>query len=326
MVMMADDVSFEDGSLVVRRLLGGFADRVLEEYPGLPAAVLRSSCLAFADAVTLWNLLGTFDEPVEVVDVGAFFGVSTFLFASHQAVRQVVSVDRSSALSDRFGDDPLKVQGVVRSVLASCPDAASKVRYSDDIGLTGTKRERGMSRFDLAALSSGDEAVLLGYVDGDRTSEEVFADLDFLLSARPECLLLVDGCRHRSGPFVQAGVARFLTMRPEEYTFRLLADLSPGLGASNLGAVFPATSDGALPERLSLLVGSLSERLDPLRQLEREQELVARAVAYKRELDETRYLVKSMRRSISWKLTSPLRNLNWRSRHTAMGQGVHTAD
>jgi hypothetical protein len=321
MVLMAVDVSLEDGSLAVRRLLEGFVDRVLEGYPGLTGTVLRSSCLALTDAVAFWELLDASDEPVEVLDVGAFFGVSTFLFASHRAVRQVISVDRSSALSDRLGEDPLKVQGVVRSVLADFPEAASKMRFSDEAARTGTEEGSVAPRFDLATLSPADETMLLGFVDGNRTSEEVFADLLFLFSARPESLVFLQGCRHGTGPFVQAGVARFLTSHPQEYTFQLLADLSPGLGASNLGAMYLSTSDGALPERLGYLVESLSNRFDPLRQLEREQELIARVLTYRRERDEARWAMRGMRQSISWRLTAPLRKLNRRSRHTGTGPG-----
>jgi hypothetical protein len=301
-------------------------DRVLEGYPGLPAPVLRSSCLALTDAVAFWELLDASDEPVEVIDVGALFGVSTFLFASHQAVRQVISVDRSSVLSDRLDEDPLKVQGVVRSVLAGIPEAASKIRFSDESGRTGTDGGSVAPRFDLAALSPDDETMLLGFVDGDRTSEEVFADLNFLFSARPESLVFLHGCRHGSGPFVQAGVARFLTSHPQEYTFQLLADLSPGLGASNLGAMYLSTPDGALPERLGYLVDSLSNRFDPLRQLEREQELIARVLIYRRERDEARWAGRNMRQSISWRLTAPLRKVNRRSRHSGGGSGVDAGE
>jgi hypothetical protein len=321
MVLMAAE-SFGDGSLAVHRLLEEFVTRVLDEYPGLPATVLRSSSMGLIDAVVLRELLDVSDEPVEVIDVGGFFGVSTFLFASHPAVRQVISVDRSSVLSDRLGEDPLKVQGVVRSALAGFPEAASKMRFSDEAERIGTEEGSIVPRFDLAALSPGDETTLFGFLDGDRTSEEVFADLEFLLSARPESLVFLDGCRHSSGPLVQAGVARFLTSHRQEYTFQLLADLSPGLGASNLGAVYLSTSDGALPERLAYLVGSLSNRLDPLRQLEREQELIARILTYRRELAEARWAVHGMRQSISWRLTAPLRKLNRRSRHTGTSPGV----
>ncbi len=321
---MATNVSFEGGSLVVQRLLEGFVDRILAEDPGLPATTVRSSCMALTDAVILWELLGASDVPVEVVDVGSFLGVSTFLFASHPAVRQATSVDRRSATTGGLGEDPGKLATVVRSVLTGDPEAAAKMRFLDQAGEAGTGGSEA-SPVDLTGPAPDDEATFLVFADGDRSSAQVFADLEFLVAALPDSLIIVNGCRHHSGPFVQAGVARFLESRPDEYDFRLLADLSPGLRASNLGAVNRSRSDGALPEWLSRLVGSLSTRLDPLRQLEREQELIARIAAYRRQLAEAEYAVQSLHRSISWRLTTPLRRLNRRSRH-AVGRGVDTAE
>ena len=84
-------------------------------------------------------------------------------------------------------------------------------------------------------------------MDGHDDHDAVASDLDWLFSAQPVALVLVDNCRRDAGPFVQWGIGEFLTKAGDgAYRFHLLADLSFGLAGSNLG-IYPGTGCGVVP-------------------------------------------------------------------------------
>ena len=119
---------------------------------------------------------------------------------------------------------------------------------------------------------------LIALVDGLHSTDGVYGDLDALLSARPDAIVLLDDCRYFWGPFVLSGVARFLEQDPGKFHFRLFADLSHSLAASQLSVLY-SSEDGTLPMSVGRAVSLLSETFDPLLILEREQEIVASASA-----------------------------------------------
>jgi len=319
------DLSLEQGTLAVHRAYDSYLDRVVAECPGLPRSVAKSSCLALNDAVVLTGLLDGADRPVDVVDVGSVAGASTFLFASHPKVRRVVSVMTNSLVSEQLDDSPalesmadVKVLNVVRAILVDHPGYASKVEFFEG-DLSETEGRSGSDpsphdRFDPVSLDS-DDGELVALIDGQHSSDGVFDDLESLTRRRPDTLVFLDDCRHRWGPFVQRGVARFLEAHPDRFTFQLVADLSPGLGGSNLGVVYATAGHSEVPELVGRLRGSLSERLDPLALLERQQMLLDWYRRAQEGEDRAKFLMAELERtwkSTSWRLTAPIRAVGLR--------------
>jgi hypothetical protein len=110
-------------------------------------------------------------------------------------------------------------------------------------------------------------------------------------------------------------VARFLEAHPDRFTFQLVADLSPGLGGSNLGVVYATTEHPGVPELVARLTGSLSERLDPLALLERQQMLLDWYRRAKEGEDRAKFLKAELEKtwkSTSWRVTAPIRAIGER--------------
>jgi len=326
---MHRDLSLELGTFAVHRTYDAYLDRVVGECPGLPRSVAKSSCLAINDVVVLTGLLDGANKPVDVLDVGSVAGASTLLFASHPKVRRVVSVMTNSLLSEQLDDDPalesladVKVLNVIRAVLADFPEYSSKVEYFEgDLSESEDRsggRKSAAQRFDSVSLDS-DDGELIALIDGQRSSDGVFDDLESLTQRRPDALIFLDDCRHRWGPFVQRGVARFLEAHPDRFTFQLLADLSPGLGGSNLGVVYATTEHAGVPALVAHLRGSLSERIDPLVLLERQQMLLdwyRRAQEAERRVRFLKAELERTWRSTSWRVTAPIRAVGGRRKRT----------
>ncbi|MGH3579597.1 MAG: hypothetical protein ACRDU0_18850, partial [Mycobacterium sp.] len=241
------------------------------------------------------------------------------------SVRRVVSVMTKSLVSEQLDDDPApgsladaKVLNVVRAILSDFPEYASKVEYVEG-DLRGTEGHRGgrkpaADRFDPVSLDP-DDGDLIVLIDGLRSSDGVFEDLESLTQRRPDSVIFLDDCRHRWGPFVQRGVAGFLEAHPGRFTFQLLADLSPGLGGSNLGIVHATTEHTRMPELVARLKGSLSERLDPLALLERQQTLLDWHRRAQEDERRVQFLGAELERtwqSTSWRVTAPIRALGRR--------------
>jgi len=321
---MNRDVSLELGTLAVHRAYDAYLDRVLIECPGLPRLVAKSSCLALNDAVVLTGLLDGARKPVDVLDVDSVAGASTFLFASHPKVRRVVSVMTNSLLSEQLNDDPalesladVKVLNVLRAILVEFPEFSSKVEYFEgDLSETESRSgsKSSADRFDPVSLD-WDDGDLIALIAGQHSSDGVFDDLEYLTQRRPDVLIFLDDCRHRWGPFVQRGVARFLEAHPDRFTFELLADLSPGLGGSNLGAVYAITGRSGGPESVMRIRGPLSKRLDPLVLLERQQMLLEwhpHATEHEQRIQFLEAELEKTWQSTSWRVTAPIRAIGRR--------------
>lgn len=320
---MNRDLSLELGTLAVHRAYDAYLDRVLIECPGLPRSVAKSSCLALNDAVLLTGLLDGARKPVDVLDVGSVAGASTFVFASHPKVRHVVSLMTNPLVSEQLDDTALesladvKVLNVLRAILVDFPEFSSKVEYfegdlSETEGRTGTKPSA--DRFDPVSLD-WDDGDLIALIAGQHSSDGVFDDLEYLTRRRPDVLIFLDDCRHRWGPFVQRGVAHFLEAHPGRFTFELLADLSPGLGGSNLGVVYATAERSAPPELVMRLKGPLSKRLDPLVLLERQQMLLEwhpHATEHEERIEFLTAELEKTWQSTSWRVTTPIRAIGRR--------------
>ncbi len=289
--MSETDVSTLLGSLPVHRLLDAYRARVRSECPALPESLIKTWSISVNDAVLIREILDSFGAPVDILDVGTFLGTSAFLFGSHPHVRRVVTVDPNPYVADEINEkqdslgaylDPallagVRVHDVARSCLSAFPEAAAKVEFAEGgLGAPGvaTGPASAFRRFELSDFQLQDAgAPLIALVDGLHTMDGVYQDLSTILAVRPDAIILLDDCRDYWGPFVQSGVARFLTENPGVFGFHLFADLSPSLAGSQL-AVLHAAAEDHIPEPIELVVDSLSTWLDPLFLLAREQEVI----------------------------------------------------
>ena len=115
----------------------------------------------------------------------------------------------------------------------------------------------------------------MAFVDGLHTREGVLADLEAIFDRNPSATVFLDDCRHAWGPFVQAGAVDFMERVSGEYHFQLVGDLGPGLARSNLGIVYPDSNAAETRKTLADVGHVFSRRLDPLRLLSREEELIS---------------------------------------------------
>ncbi len=360
-------LSGRGGSLEARRRLSAYASAVVAEYPGIPLPVLLTWSIAPLDAMAMWALLDAVDEETVALDVGTFVGVSAFILASHPLVDRVVSIDPNPLVTDEVNEkkdalgawiDPdhlpanLRVHDVTRLALAQFPSEARKVELfqgylAAGAGL-GQARGDASRRFEFGNLD-GDRTPVVAFIDALHTAEGVFGDLAALFSAKPMAIAALDDCRRYWGPYVQAGVSRFLDQHTD-YTFDLLADMCPGLAASNLGLVYPKGGPASkvvrelalhfsrsvdavtllereehLTDQVSALSNELSGLQDMIRRTQEELEIAERRAAdaegdlrtataeLKQALDRERLAeseLLEMRQSTSWRLTSALRRIS----------------
>ncbi len=225
--------------------------------PGVPEKRLWGWSLSETDAFVLGLFLESCPPDTTVLNVVEREGVSTLFFASRPNVAEVVTTT----------EEPNSE--VLDAMLPEFPEEARKIRPR------GEKEK-----------PAEDSALVLAFVDRLHTRAEVRKDLKEVLTGNPRAIALLTGCR--SGPFVAAGVADFVEGSDREFCFRFLADLGPGLAASGLGVLYPGESSGPAERVLEALGGLFADRLDPLRLLERENELVEVANAQEAELRELR--------------------------------------
>ena len=326
-----------NGSLSAHRKVNSYIERLGQECPALPEPTLRTWSISATDAVVIHEILDSFSEPVDVLDIGTFLGVSAFLFASHANVRAVVTVDPNPTVADEINDkeaelaahvdaaslEVARVQDVAKAALNSFPDAEAKITFFEGVvsePLGSGEEGTSLARLDIATLlGSGSGSPLVVLVDGLHSAEGVYGDLEAVLLVRPDAIVLLDDCRYYWGPFVQSGVSRFLEENAGRFHFRLLADLSHSLASSQL-AVLYESEDGSLPVVVGRVISSLSATLDPLLILEREQEVVASSsAAFERdaveaEIRREQSALQSLEDEVSY-----LRRLSARSHHQVAG-------
>jgi hypothetical protein len=336
--------------LAVYRALDDYMSVVQEICPGVPREILDVWTLTAVDALALSEFLTAVGRPVSVVDVGTFVGGSAFLFGSHPAVVHVMSIDPNPLISDEVNDKrdmlgtwldgientELRVQDIAAHALARFPEVADSIQLlrghlgapSDLASVEVTKP---------VALPEPDDGAtqLVVFVDGGHTAEAVYQDLREIFAQRPDAVAVLDDCRYAWGPFVQAGVARFLdeqSAMADGYRFRLFADLVPSLGRANLGTIYKA-GVSRLEDILQAFARRFSTRMDLMRLLEREDELLRLQTAsvaslkeleplrnHARQLEEglertdrelaaARARIVDLEQSTSWRVTAPLRRI-----------------
>ncbi len=263
-------------------------------FPEIPDKLLRNCTLFPVDALVLGYFLEELDWEPTVYEIGSFVGVSSYILATHAKVNRVVCIDPNPKIADEavansvwarnldlesLGD--LKVFDVARETFKSLDEKAFErielregVVGSESLGAK-TERKWEAEKFEIPKIGESGDG-LLAYVDGLHTREGVRKDLEAVFEHNPNALAILDDCRHAWGPFVQAGTVDFIEQRGSngEFTFRLFADLGPGLASSNLGLLFPRSRAQEVNHAMRELAAKVSERLDPLQLLLRENELI----------------------------------------------------
>lgn len=262
--------------------LDKYKDAALRLVPGLSRRVLNDHSMHPVDALTLGYFLEYCGREAVVLDSGAFIGVSAFFFASHPKVSRVICVDQRQTPDSKLPEG-FKTFDLLHAALAGFGEEREKIELHE--GAIGD------AQAGAGETSSGDPAkveVLVAFVDGHGNREGVRADLEKIFDRNPRAVAFVGGCRHARGPFVQAGVVDFLGRTSSEYHFQLIGDLGPGLAASSLGIIYPDPSATETRKALSSVAQTFSRRLDPLRLLNREEELAAIVSRTNQELAQAR--------------------------------------
>jgi hypothetical protein len=244
---------------------------------------------------------------VIVLDIGKFIGASAFHFASQPGVLRVISANPNPMIADEINDKSgvlgsridleslrnLRVLDIAGAALAEFADEQHKIQLR--VGVVGSTQEgtqqdlsEGATRVEVPAPEPSDDAALLAFIDGLHNKEGVRADLEAVFGKNPRALVILDDCRGSWGPFVQAGVVEFIERSEQKYHFRLFGDLSFGLATSSLGIVYADTGADEVEYSLAELSELFSERLEWLRLLRREDELIGIITDVRRELNQTR--------------------------------------
>jgi hypothetical protein len=276
-------------------VLDEYKDTVIQLFPELKRRMLDNRSIHPVDAMIVGYLLEYHPRKAVVLEIGAFVGASAFCFASHPKVSRVISVDPNPMISDelvansdvwvgRFDPESfkdLRVFDVARATFAKFGVERQKVQFCEGVvGSTKIGAKEGhyvdqSKKIDVPTVDSSENADLIALVDGLHTREGVQADLAAIFDQDPNAVALMDDCRHAWGPYVQAGVVDFIQQASEKYWFDLIGDLGPGLATSNLGIVYPNSRAAEVRKTLDQVRALFSQRLDPLRLLSREEELIS---------------------------------------------------
>jgi hypothetical protein len=315
-----------------------YKDTVDRLFPMLERRILDNCSIYPVDAMILGYFLEYYpSKAVVVLEIGAFVGASAFCFASHPKVSKVISVDPNPFVSDelaansdvwigRTDFEPLKglrVLDVARTTFAEFDAQNTKIQFCEGVvGSTHTGAKEGFfvdetMRIDVPTVDSSEDISLVAMVDGLHTREGVQADLAAIFDRNPSAVVLLDDCRHDWGPAVQAGAVSFMEQATGEYHFRLIGDLGPGLATSNLGIICPSSGAAGVNKALNELKLTFSQRLDPLRLLVREGELIATINWHRQKLQEERRLqqeIKEKQQEIKEKQQQTKQQLQKRTR------------
>ena len=282
------------------RRLEEYKETLSRLFPTLPRETVDARSIRDVDALVLALFLRCYPHQVNVLEVGTYFGVSTFHIASQPSVMKVVGVNPDLSETKQATEtpdtadpevgpeslqDPSKID-VARTALAEFAEEDAKVRLRTGALSSAWTGDRGDSPNGSEEIPTRDlpeDEPLLAFVGGARTREAVEADLRAIFDARPRAVAIIDRLRGAEGLFVQAGIAGFLEGARGEFRFELFADLTTGLATSNLGIVYPDSAAAEVPGCLEELGRLFSERLDPLWLAAREQDLIGHVNTFKDE-------------------------------------------
>ena len=287
------------GTIDYTNRLGEYKETLSRLFPNLPRGYVDAWSISTVDALALAHFLECYPRRVVVLDIGTSVGVSAFHFASRPKVLRVISVDPNPTIADKLDDksdvlgsgiDPeplrnLRVLDVARAALAEFEDEQQKIQLCVDtvgdsqMGIQESSVD-GLENIEMPALEPSDGVSLVAFVDGLHSKEGVKAHLKAIFEKNPHALVLLHDCRGYRGPFIQAGTVSFMEQVQEKYHFQLFGDLSPSVATSPLGIVYPDIVATEVKQTLVNFSELFSERLDLLRLLRREEELIAAVGSY----------------------------------------------
>ena len=299
------------------RRLKEYKETVVRLFPTLPRSLVDDRSVSYSDALVLGLFLDRCPPETTALDIGTSVGSSAFYLASHPQVRKVVSVYRNPAPTGTNADLELSQGGqpleLARATLAEFPREQKKVSFHHGS--------------EVPALEE-DGTAFVAFVGGHSNREGVHADLSAVCAGNPRAKVVLTGCRGERGPLVQAGAVDFVQAAPEKYRFRLLGDLGPSLASSGLGVVYPETRIAETEDILEYLGGDFSEKLDLLRALSREEDLVGLTNRLRRELNQvrkSRVLLKERASELEGQVSQLKSEAKVRAKNTAALKGHVTA-
>lgn len=285
--------------------LDEYRDALIRLFPEFPKHAASDAFLSPADALALGYFLEHCPRGASVLETSASAGASAFFFASHPNVTRVVGVEKNPKLTDWLATVPdargetvdldslegVRALDVARAALAEFGEEQEKIKLREaaaDDARAGT-----------LGMDAADGAGLMAFVSGLQTREGVRAHLEEILEQNPRTLVLLDNCRHARGPFVQAGIVDFMEQAKDDYLLQLMGDLGSGLAGCSLGILYPGTVADETDKVLSAVERAFSERLDPLRLLSREEDLIANVNRTNQELAQARRNVNKLESQVS---------------------------
>lgn len=309
-----------DGSMVANPTsdylepIGAYKDAVSRSFPELPRVALDNCSMFPVDALALGYFLEHYPSDVTALEVGAFVGVSAFFLASHPKVTDVLSVDPNLPIAEELTAnsnvwrgkfdleelEEVKAFDIARRTLEEFDLQRQKIQLLEGVVGTNQVGAKGKTVDDLEVLEVPElePGKLIGIVDGLHTKDGVRRDLEAIFDRNPHAIAFLDDCRHRWGPLVQAGAVEFMEQAETEYRFRMLGDISTGLASSNFGILYPVSAEQEISGTLSEVGDIFSERLDPLRLLAREEELITIVNEVRQERDQNKQLVQQLKRDV----------------------------
>jgi hypothetical protein len=291
-----------------------YKETVRRLFPTLPSNYIDTRSISRVDAIVLGYFLECFPREVAVLEIGTFVGVSAFHFASHPKVVRVISVGPDFTIADEIDGmsgilgsidlEPLRnlrFVDVAQAMLAESSDEQQKIEFRLGTVRNSQVVNRGGSLADLEdveipALEPSDGVSLVAFVHGEHTKEGVQAILETIFDKNPRAVVILNDCRGSWGPFVQAGVVGFIEGTQEKHQFQLFGDLGPSIATSGLGIIYSHLDAAEAKQTLVEFSGLFSERLDLLRLLRREEELLNAVNWYKKEADKYKNQAKRLRK------------------------------
>jgi hypothetical protein len=237
----------------VAKLLDEYKDTVAGVSSVLTRRTVDSWSVKDPDILALERFLESYPRKMAVLDVGTFFGVSAFFFASHPKVSEVFSVDLNPSMAelcgwlDKWGvplgsgsPPDMRLLDVVEAALTHFPEQRQKIQLrAGHVGSVGVP-------------VPPDDAALLAFVDGDHAKESVEADLKTIFGNNPHAIAILHDCRGYHGLSVLAGVESFVEAAQTKYRFQLFQKrFGRGPYPPNLGIVY-ADVEAAEIERASV--------------------------------------------------------------------------
>lgn len=284
-----------------------YKDSVSGSFPELPRAALDNCSMFPVDALALGYFLEHYPRDVTALEVGAFVGVSAFFLASHPKVTNVMSVDPNLPIAEELTANSniwrgnialeelkeIKALDVAKRALEEFDLQRQKIQFLEGVVGTNQVGAKGntVEELEVIEVPELEQGKLIGIIDGLHTKDGVRRDLEALFARNPHAIAFLDDCRHRWGPLVQAGAVEFMEQAETEYKFRMLGDISTGLASSNFGILYPVSAEREISGTLSEVSDVFSERLDPLRLLSREEELITIVNEVRQERDQNKQQV-----------------------------------